>query len=144
MIKAARVFLVLGMAFVLIGGVSVYFTLTTGDKMMAQAASAGGSEKVQEAVEKAKAQIADLKEHLPLRIGELALSLAAGVIGFAGTKMRKRGPAFFILEALCLALTVVALVSKSYIVAALYLLGLALGFIQIMKLTKGGAIIPEE
>jgi hypothetical protein len=144
MIKAARVFLVLGMAFVLIGGVSVYFTLTSGDKMMAQAASAGGSEKVQAAIEKAQAQIDDLKANLPLRIGELVLSLAAGIIGFAGTKMRKRGAAFFILEALCLALTAVAVLSKSYIVAGLYLLGLTLGFIKIMKLTKGGAIIPEE
>ena len=143
MIKAARVFFVLGIVFAVIGCVSVYFTLTSGDKMMSQAGSLGGSEQVKTALEKAQAQIDDLKAHLPLRITELALSLAAGVVGFAGTKMRKREAPFFVLEALCLALIAVAFVSKSWIVASLYLLALVLGFIKIMRLTKDGATIPE-
>jgi hypothetical protein len=143
MIKLSRALFILGIVFVVIGGISVYFTLTTGDKMLSSGFSAQ-SEKLQAQVDKAKAQIDDLKQHLPLRIAELALSLVAGVVGFIGTKIRKRGALFFALEAICLALTCLSFVSKSWFVAGLFTLGLVLSFIKIMKLTKNGAVIPEE
>jgi hypothetical protein len=144
MIKASRVLFILGIIVVLISCVSVYFTLSSGDKMMSQAGAFMQSDDLKAKLEQAKAQVSELKEHLPLHIGELALSLAAGVLGFIGTKMRARGAGFFTLEGLCLAFTALAFVSKSWVVGGLYLLALGLSFIKIMRLTKGGVVIPED
>jgi len=144
MLKASRVFFVIGILFALIGCVSVYITLSSGDKMMDQASAFAQSDDMKAKLEKAKAQISELKANLPLHIAELAAGVAAGVLGFIGTKMHRRGTAFFILEALCLICVAVAFASKSWLIGGLYLIALTLGFIKIMQLTKGGASIPEE
>jgi hypothetical protein len=144
MLKASRVFFVIGILFALISCVSVYITLSSGDKMMDQASAFAQSDDMKAKLDKAKASIAELKANLPLHIAELAAGVAAGLLGYIGTKMRRRGTAFFILEALCAICIAAAFVSKSWLIAGVYLLALVLGFIKIMQLTKGGAVIPEE
>jgi uncharacterized membrane-anchored protein YhcB (DUF1043 family) len=144
MIKASRVLFVIGILFALFGCVSAYITLTSGGKMMEQASSFAQNDEMRARLEKAKSQIEEWKAKLPLHIAELAAGVAGGALGFAGTKARRRNGAFFALEALCLICVIAVLASKSWLVGCAYLVALALGFIQIMRLTKGGAVIPEE
>lgn len=144
MLKASRVFFALGLIFAFISCVSVYITLSSGDKMMDTASAFAQSDDIKAKLEKAKAQISELKMNLPLHITELAVSLAAGALGLIGTRMRRRGPAFYTLNTLCVVCSAAIFASKNWLIGGVYLLALALGFIKIMKLTKGGTIIPEE
>jgi hypothetical protein len=74
----------------------------------------------------------------------VAAGVVGGVLGFVGTKARRRNAAFFALESLRLVCAAVALASKSWLVGCAYLIALTLGFIQIMHQTRNGAVIPEE
>jgi hypothetical protein len=143
MLKAARVLFIIGAIFILIGAVSTYFTLTSGEKMLS-ANPLADNEQFKALADKAQAQIADLKANLPIKICELAAGFAAAIVGFVATKQRRRGTAFYILEASCLILVAVVFVSKNWFVGGALILALALSFAKITSLTKGGAVIPEE
>jgi len=144
MIKASRILFIIGILFALLGCVSAYITLTSGDKMMEQASAFAQTDVMKAGLEKAKSHIDEWKAKLPLHIAELAAGVVGGVLGFVGTKARRRNAAFFALESLCLLCVAIVLASKSWLVGCAYLLALVLSFIQIMRQTKDGAVIPEE
>jgi hypothetical protein len=144
-IKAARVLWIIGIILALFGALSIYIALTAGDKMLLSLPSSNAvADRFEAQIAKAKAGLADLKSHLALSIGLSAASVACGVAGYIGARQRRRGPAFFALEGICFALTALCFVQRSFLLGAVYALALALGFLKITALTKGGAVIPED
>jgi len=140
MIKAARALFVIGLVLSLIAVASVFFALTSGDKLLASGALAG-ADQYKNALQKLQTQIAYYKSHLILEVFVLLAGIAAGVLGLVGLNSRRRNASFFVLEGLCFACLVVDILSGSWLAAAIYLIALALGFSKILSLTKNGAVI---
>lgn len=143
MLKLARALFVITLIIVALGGVSMYLTLTRGEKMLQNSAFAA-NEQLQAAAVKAKAQIEDLKAHLPLRIASLVAGLGAAVLGLVMSRRRSRSTAFFVLSGLGLVLALFALATQNWLPGGAALAGLLFAFFKLLALTKGGAVLPEE
>ncbi len=140
MIKAARVLFIIGLVLSLIAVASVFFALTSGDRLLASGALAG-ADQYKNALTRLQTQIAYYKSHLVLEVFVLLAGIAAGVLGLVGLGSHRRNASFFVIEGLCLACLAVDLASGSWLAAAIYLVALALGFAKILSLTKNGAVI---
>jgi hypothetical protein len=119
----------------------MYFTLSSGDKMIDQASGFALSADIQAKLKMAKAQLVELKSNLPLHISELIIGLLSGCLGYAITKMRRRGVAFFILSGVCALCIVLLFIAHNWLLGGISFLALMLAFIRIIQLTKNGAVI---
>jgi hypothetical protein len=143
MLKAARFLFLLSVAFVLIGAVSIYFSLTTGEKALSSSAIQS-LDNADEVIARTKATLETLRAHLGTKVVQLIGGLVAGISGYIATKARKRDLRLFVPYGICAAFLVLALALGYWIVGALELVALALSFVKIWKLTEGGAVIPED